>query len=99
MAGDPATHHALILDGYQEGLRAAGVHGPALREVGRWYDLAISLRWGVTQFFWARHLTDARRLRVLEERWWRRPYGRAAPELARLDAFLDDLASPWTGVR
>ncbi|MEV4556239.1 hypothetical protein AB0K51_04480 [Kitasatospora sp. NPDC049285] len=81
-------YRAAVLDGYLAGLRGAGVPPDLCDRVPHCFDLAVCARWGATQLFWARHLTDPAARRALELRWWARPYRDAAPDLAHLDRFL-----------
>ncbi|MEV7190820.1 hypothetical protein AB0N81_03295 [Streptomyces sp. NPDC093510] len=90
-ADDLAAFHDAVLDGYVAGLRSAGVPGEVLSAVPGWYDLAICLRWGAAHLFWARGIADPERRPVLEQRWWRRPFAQAAPDLALLDRYLSGL--------
>jgi hypothetical protein len=94
-----AEYRAAILDGYCEGLRAAGVSAELCALVPSWFDLVVCLRWGVTHLFWARHLADPARLAVLEERWWGRPYQEAASDLAGFDRYLAALEPDALGGR
>ncbi|MEU8001108.1 hypothetical protein AB0B66_08120 [Catellatospora sp. NPDC049111] len=85
-------HYDAVLTGYLAGLRDAGLPDTLLRQVPDWFALHTCLRWGATHLFWLRHLTDPRRRQLLEQRWWHRPFGEAADDLAGSHRFFLRLA-------
>jgi hypothetical protein len=83
-----SLYYNRILEGFLEGLAAAGCSKATLRIAEEGYALTTNLRWGIGHLFWLRHTLQPNLLDVLEKYWWQKPFSKVKLDLLELSDFF-----------